>query len=117
MIEDAGALEDVEAILALDTVDGVFVGPSDLSMRRNRGAYSRDEGDFADLQRVAKAAAAAGKAWVLPAWSPEEKEFALRNGADQLALTMQHGALAAGLSAPYEQARALVGSLLSRATV
>ncbi|MCU1519386.1 MAG: 4-hydroxy-2-oxovalerate aldolase [Pseudarthrobacter sp.] len=117
MIEDAGALEDVEAILALDTVDGVFVGPSDLSLRRERGAYSRTEGDFADLERVAKAAAAAGKAWVLPAWSLAEKEFALRNGADQLALTMQHGALVAGFSAPYEQARALADSLVAPAAV
>lgn len=116
MIEDAGALEDVEEILALDTVDGVFVGPSDLSLRRERGAYSRKESDFVDLERVAKAAAAAGKAWVLPAWSPEEKEFALRNGADQFALTMQHGALVAGLTGPYEQARTLADSLLSQAT-
>jgi 4-hydroxy-2-oxoheptanedioate aldolase len=114
MIEDAGALEDVEAILALDTVDGVFVGPSDLSLRRERGAYSRKEGDFADLQRVADAAAAAGKAWVLPAWSLEEKEFALRNGADQLALTMQHGALMAGFAAPFEQATNLAASVFSQ---
>ncbi len=117
MIEDAGALEDVEAILALETVDGVFVGPSDLSLRRNRGAYSRKDGDFADLERVAKAAAAAGKAWVLPAWSLEEKRFALRNGADQLALTMQHGALMTGFSAPYQQARSLADALSSRARV
>nr|WP_201762449.1 hypothetical protein [Pseudarthrobacter psychrotolerans] len=79
-------------------------------------AYSRTEDDFADLERVAKAAAAAGKAWVLPAWSIEEKEFALRNGADQLALTMQHGALLAGFSAPYEQARTLAESVLSQAS-
>lgn len=117
MIEDAGALEDVEAILALDTVDGVFVGPSDLSLRRERGAYSRTEGDFADLERISKAAAAAGKAWVLPAWSLEEKEFALRNGADQLALTMQHGALVAGFSGPYEQALTISEAIVNRSSV
>lgn len=107
MIEDAGALEDIAEILALDTVDGVFVGPSDLSLRRERGAYSRTDGDFADLRRVADAAHAAGKPWVLPAWSRAEKEFALRHGAGQLALTMQHGALAAGLTAAFEETAAL----------
>ncbi len=107
MIEDAGALDDVAAILALPTVDGVFIGPSDLSLRRKRGAYSRTDGDFADLKRVADAAAAAGKPWILPAWSPEEKRFAVRHGAGQVALTMQHGALAAGFAAPLEQMAAL----------
>jgi len=110
MIEDAGALDDITEILALDTVDGVFVGPSDLSLRRKRGAYSREEGDFADLKTVADAAAAAGKPWVLPAWSPREKEFAAHHGADQLVLTMQHGALAAGFAAPFEQMAALTAA-------
>jgi 4-hydroxy-2-oxoheptanedioate aldolase len=110
MIEDAGAIEDIAEILALDTVDGVFVGPSDLSLRRERGAYSREDGDFADLRRVADAAAAAGKPWVLPAWSLEEKEFAVRHGADQLALIMQHGALAAGFAAPFEQMAAITAA-------
>ncbi|WP_033287910.1 HpcH/HpaI aldolase family protein [Amycolatopsis jejuensis] len=107
MIEDAGALADLDAILALDTVDGVFVGPSDLSLRRERGAYTRDDRDFADLRQVAEAARAAGKPWILPAWSREEKEFALTHGAGQLALTMQHGALVAGFRAALDETRAL----------
>ncbi|MDT7626258.1 MAG: 4-hydroxy-2-oxoheptanedioate aldolase [Pseudonocardiales bacterium] len=111
MIEDAGAIEDIAEILALDTVDGVFVGPSDLSLRRDRGAYSREAGDFADLRKVADAAAGAGKPWVLPAWSPEEKEFAARHGADQLALIMQHGALAAGFATPFEQMAAITSAM------
>ncbi|MEU7745999.1 aldolase/citrate lyase family protein [Nonomuraea sp. NPDC049158] len=107
MIEDAGALEQIADILALPTVDGVFVGPSDLSLRRERGAYSRSEGDFADLKIVADAARAAGKPWVLPAWSAEEKAFALENGADQLVLTMEHGAIMAGFRAALDQTREL----------
>ncbi|MFI7151695.1 HpcH/HpaI aldolase/citrate lyase family protein [Nonomuraea sp. NPDC050022] len=107
MIEDAGALEQIADILALPTVDGVFVGPSDLSLRRERGAYSRSAGDFADLKIVADAARAAGKPWVLPAWSAEEKAFALENGADQLVLTMEHGAIMAGFRAALDQTREL----------
>lgn len=110
MVEDSGAIEELDAILALDTVDGVFVGPSDLSLRRERGAHTRDEGDFADLGGVAESCAAAGKPWVLPAWSTAEKEFAVRRGADQIALIMQHGALAAGFSAPFEQLAAIRGT-------
>jgi 4-hydroxy-2-oxoheptanedioate aldolase len=99
MVEDAGAIEEIKEILALPVVDGVFVGPSDLSMRRGRGAYTGSGDDFADLAAVADAARAAGKPWVLPAWSTEEKTFALEHGADQLVLTMQHGALMAGFGA------------------
>lgn len=105
MIEDHGAVEEIEDILALPTVDGVFVGPSDLSLRRGRGAYTRTTDDFTDLDLVAKAAAAAAKPWVLPAWSREEKEFALRNGAAQIVLTMQHSALLEGLRSALEEAR------------
>lgn len=102
MVEDSGALEEIDEILALDTVDGVFLGPSDLSLRRERGAYTRSAEDLADLRKVAVACAAAGKAWVIPAWSREEKEFAVRHHADQVTLTMQHGALAAGFTGAFE---------------
>ncbi|NGN64337.1 4-hydroxy-2-oxovalerate aldolase [Streptomyces sp. A7024] len=110
MIEDAGAIEEIKEILALPVVDGVFVGPSDLSLRRARGAYTRNAADFADLAVIADAARAAGKPWVLPAWSTEEKAFALAHGADQLVLTMQHGALLAGFRAALAETAELAGS-------
>ena len=103
MIEDAGAIEQIEDILAIDTVDGVFVGPSDLSLRRARGAYTRTADDFADLARIAAAARDAGKPWLLPSWSQEEKRFAVEHGADQMALTMEHGALMAGMTAAHAE--------------
>jgi 4-hydroxy-2-oxoheptanedioate aldolase len=113
MIEHAGALAEVEAILELPTVDGVFVGPGDLSVRRDRGAYSRDAGDFADQRKIADAARAVGKHWIMPAWSADEKKFALENGAHQLALIMQHAALRAGLSAAFHAASMLVKEVSS----
>lgn len=102
MIEDAGAFDDVEAILALDTVDGVFIGPTDLSLRRGRGSYARSEGDFADIAHVAKCAEAAGKPWVLPAWSESEKRLAVEHGASFIALQMVHDAITQGFAAPKE---------------
>lgn len=107
MIEDQTALEDIDAILALDCVDGVFIGPTDLSLLRGRGAYKRSPEDFADLLRIAQAANTAGKDWVLPAWSESEKRFALEHKASTLALTMEHGALAAGIRAAWEQTQTL----------
>ena len=47
-------------ILALDTVDGVFVGPSDLSMLRGRGNFAFREEDRADFRSIASAARKAG---------------------------------------------------------
>ena len=111
MIEDAGALADIDAILALDVVDGVFVGPSDLSLRRARGAYARTDDDFADLRTIADAARVAGKPWVLPAWAQAEKEFALVHGADEVVLLADHAALVAGFGAALSETRALAERL------
>ena len=38
MIETPSALDDAERIAALPTVDGLFIGPSDLSLTRGPGA-------------------------------------------------------------------------------
>ncbi|MBT2268985.1 HpcH/HpaI aldolase family protein [Rhodococcus erythropolis] len=111
MIEDDGAIRSISEILALPTVDGVFVGPSDLSLRRERGAYARTAGDFADLELIANAAAAAGKPWMLPAWSTAEKEFAGAHSVATMVTTMEHTALAVGLREALDQARRSVPGL------
>ncbi|WP_026126925.1 HpcH/HpaI aldolase family protein [Nocardiopsis xinjiangensis] len=98
MIEDASALEDIDAILRLPVVDGVFVGPSDLSLRRERGAYTVDEADLEDLRHLARAARSAGKPWVIPAWSEAEKRLAVQEGAETIVATMQYGAVLSGFT-------------------
>jgi len=110
MIEDASAFADIDQILALDAVDGVFVGPSDLSLRRKRGAYARTPADFEDLAVIAKAAAQAGKEWLMPAWSSAEKQIAVELGASQVVLTMEHSALAVGLEASLHEMQTLCSS-------
>ena len=105
MIETAEALADVEAIAALDTVDGLFVGPSDLSLRRGRGRYRRTAEDHADLERIASAAAAAGKPWIMPAWTAQEREWARSLGAQLLVVTEEQAILTDGLDAALEAAR------------
>lgn len=61
MVETAGALADAEAIAALPCVDGLFIGPGDLSLARDRGIFRDTSEDSADLKRVAEAAKTAGK--------------------------------------------------------
>ncbi len=99
MIETAESLADVEAIAALDTVDGLFPGPSDLALARGRGAYAFTDDDRADLTRVAAAARAAGKPWIMPAWTPAERMFAVAEGAERMIVASQHGVVRAGVAA------------------
>src|SRR5690625_4287065 len=98
MIEDATAADEVDGILALDTVDGVFIGPSDLSLLRGRGAYTASSEDLAEIRQIARSAKQAGKLWALPAWSDAEKRIALEEGAHTVITTMQYGALLQGLT-------------------
>ncbi|MBM9433701.1 HpcH/HpaI aldolase family protein [Flaviflexus equikiangi] len=98
MIEDASAFDDIDAILALPTVDGIFIGPSDLSLRRGRGAYAVTDADLDDIRHLARAAKAAGKPWILPAWSEAEQKLAHDEGASTIVLAMQYGAILAGFT-------------------
>lgn len=105
MIETAEALDAVESIAALETVDGLFVGPSDLSLRRGRGRYRRTEADRHDLTRIAAAAAAAGKPWIMPAWTKEERRWARELNAHLLVVVEEQALLADGLQAALDDAR------------
>lgn len=98
MIESKEALADVEAILALPTVDGLFPGPSDLSLSRGRGAYKNTEEDQRDLKRIAEAARKAGKPWIMPAWTRKEREFVGALGPEFMVVVDETGSLYTGLS-------------------
>jgi 4-hydroxy-2-oxoheptanedioate aldolase len=100
MIETAAALADVDAILALPTVDGLFPGPSDLALSRGRGSYANTEADKQDLRRMAEAANTAGKPWIMPAWSKVERDEAQALGAAFLVVVDEYGSLYEGLAAP-----------------
>ena len=104
MIENGRALEQIAEIIRLPTVDGLFVGPSDLSLRRNRGAYQHTTNDFTDFKIIAEVARNAGKPWIFPAWKIEEKQFAMEHNAAQIVLTMEHAALMNGLQMTLDEA-------------
>lgn len=99
MIEDAGAFAEINDILALDVVDGIFIGPGDLSMTRGNGAPKLTEAYMSDLETLAIAAKQAGKPFILPAWTLEEQRFALEHGAETAVLTMHYGCIRSGMDA------------------
>lgn len=80
MIETRQALDGLDAILAVDGIDGVFVGPFDLSVSLSAGRQLAP-GDAAvgeAIGRIAGRAAAAGKVAGIHAPSPERAQ-ALRD--------------------------------------
>jgi 2-dehydro-3-deoxyglucarate aldolase/4-hydroxy-2-oxoheptanedioate aldolase len=109
MIETAEALEEVGAIAALPTVDGLFLGPFDLNMARGRGGRMGTPEDAADLQRVARAARKAGKHWGMNIYSAQDRRVARRLGLRLAALSDDVTALSAGLSQVIEDARREMG--------
>lgn len=102
MVESREALADVEAILALPAVDGIFLGPSDLSLSRGRGKYRFADADRADAIAVREACAKAGKPWLMPAWRREEQAFAAAHAADVVIVVEQQGAMYTGLAESFE---------------
>jgi 2-dehydro-3-deoxyglucarate aldolase len=97
MIETAAALSDVDRIAELKTVDGLFIGPNDLSLARGRGEYLADGRDHDDIARIAKAASAQGKPWAMPIASRPDRDFALGLGIAFMAITDERTALRDGL--------------------
>jgi 4-hydroxy-2-oxoheptanedioate aldolase len=105
MIETPGALDDVDAILQLETVDGVFIGPSDLSMTRGRGAFRFTAGDQADLRAIAAAVRRTGKVLGLPAPGPATYALAVAEGAGYVTVCDDLTALRLGFARGLEVAK------------
>jgi 4-hydroxy-2-oxoheptanedioate aldolase len=81
-IETPEALTNLEAIAATPGLDVLFVGPADLGARlRVSGTTTLDQA----IERVAAAAARHGKAWGIPAGTPELIARYRQQGAQMLA--------------------------------
>ena len=109
MIESAAALADIDSILALDTVDGVFVGPSDLALSCGRDRYRFSAEDRRDLETIASAAAAAGKPWIMPGWTAEERILARKLGTAWMVIADETGSIHSGLAAALEAIATEIG--------
>jgi 4-hydroxy-2-oxoheptanedioate aldolase len=96
MIETEGAFKACGAIARLDCVDGLFVGPADLSLTRGRGVFSCSKADIADLHTIADAAGAAGKLLGVAAGHPVYRAEASARHPDLLAVADDLTALKTG---------------------
>ena len=86
--ETLGCLRDIESIVKLEGVDGIFVGPYDLSTAMGKpGAFKDDEVSGA-IQRVLNACKAAGKVSMIYADNTETANHYLEKGFDSIALCM-----------------------------
>lgn len=81
MIETQGAFAEVSAIAALPCVDGLFVGPGDLSLSRGRGLFRDSAEDIADLEAIAQAAKGARKVFAAAGPTPRYARHATKLGA------------------------------------
>ena len=101
MIETPGALRDIEEIVALPTVDGVFMGPYDLSLTTGRGQYGATREDRRDARHIADRVKKAGKFLGVPAGDRAGAQFARALGADLISSGEDIGALNMGLRNAY----------------
>jgi 4-hydroxy-2-oxoheptanedioate aldolase len=80
MIETAEAFAEAAQIARLDCVDGLFIGPADLSLARGRGVFAARPEDIADMNEIATVAKAAGKPWAVAAGNAAYRKAALALG-------------------------------------
>jgi 4-hydroxy-2-oxoheptanedioate aldolase len=79
-IETLGALEEVEAIAAIDDVDLLFVGPADLSQALGVLGQPEHETMWKAIDRVAAACRQHGKGWGIVPASPSYADRCVEKG-------------------------------------
>lgn len=89
-IETPQAVENVDEIVAVDGVDGLFVGPGDLGLRIRKSNLDLTLDQA--LQRTAEAAQKHGKAWGCPAATGERVRELRKLGAQLIAFGGDFGA-------------------------
>jgi 4-hydroxy-2-oxoheptanedioate aldolase len=101
-IETAEAVENIEEILTVDGLDGVFVGPADLSAAL--GVHGDPEAPVLveTIARILQAAQAAGKPAGIYARSPEDATQRIRSGFRFVNIANDQSLLVRGLRAARE---------------
>jgi 4-hydroxy-2-oxoheptanedioate aldolase len=100
-IEDREAVECVEDIIAVQGVDLLFVGPSDLSISYGVPMQTGHPLVQKAIDRVAAACAKAGKWWGMPTGSPEAAQKLIDRGARMVTCGGDHGLLVNGFVKAY----------------
>jgi 4-hydroxy-2-oxoheptanedioate aldolase len=108
MIETARALDSLDAILAVEGIDGIFVGPSDLSVTLSGGARFAPFDASLDkpVAHIAARAAAVGKVAGVFAANPDRAHFFRKLGYRFIALASDQVYLTRGATDLLKAARA-----------
>jgi len=111
MIETAEGLRNLDDILAVPGLDGVYIGPADLSVSTSGGrlppGLDRREPEIrAAIGRIRAACHAAGLRVGIHCGTPEYAVDMVREGFDLVTLSSDAGLLRAALSAALEKPRA-----------
>ena len=121
MIETAEAVDNVDAICATRGLDGIYVGPADLTLGVTQGrlapGFDREEPEMVKaIRRVLTAAKAAGIRAGLHCGSPAYAAKAIGWGFDMITLSNDVRILAAAASNGVRQTRELVGQAVDAAS-
>lgn len=113
MVETAEAVKNLEDIAATPGVDGIYIGPADLTLGVKNGAlppgFDREEPEMIEvIQRIAKAAKDNGKFAALHCGSPAYAARAVDWGFDMVTLMNDVRLLASSAAASIEETRALI---------
>jgi len=101
-IETAEAVGDVDAIAAIDGVDLLFVGPSDLSQAVGSIGDFTGEASIEAVDRVAEACLAHGKHWGAVTPSPDYASLLVEKGCTLISPTNDVKLVTTGLAAVKE---------------
>lgn len=107
MIETAEAVAELDAILATDGIDGIYIGPNDLALACGFGrATYRDDPDVAALiQKIVDACRAAGVPAGLHCSDPQMGRDWIVRGAAMVTIAQDTGLIADGALEALRQAR------------
>lgn len=97
MIETAGAYADLDAILAVPELGGIFIGPSDLSMALGQGSLDpKGEATSKAIAAIAARARTAGKAVAIYALDADDARRYASMGCQLIGIASDVGILKAG---------------------
>lgn len=102
--ETAGCLENIEEIAAIDGVDGIFIGPFDLSIALGIPGQFDDERHINAVERVRLACRKAGKPCIMFCGTAEAAAGYFAQGFDSVTLSLDIGILIEALRAAADTA-------------
>lgn len=110
-LEDYEGIDVVDEIIGTDGIDGILVGPGDLSQSYGVTRQLRHEKVLAAQEKVAEACRKVGKWWGAPGLNPEHTRWMIDRGAQFIALSSDYHILFEGFKQVREDFQDLLRSM------